>query len=183
MTDTPASPHADSTAHEPVPAALAEVAFHAGRRPALTPEQEDALADATGLTPQLREAFGGVALSPLALKLGLVFREVGAQRCVATMPVEGNEQPLGLLHGGAHVVLAETLASVAASLHAGPGRAAVGIELSASHHRGAAAGTVTGTATAIHLGRSLATHEVVMTDADGRRLSTVRVTNTLVDRR
>ncbi|WP_155849886.1 hotdog fold thioesterase, partial [Arthrobacter sp. H41] len=75
----------------------------------------------------------------------------------------------------------ETLGSFAAGIHAGPGRQALGIEISATHHRGIAAGTVTGTATALHLGRTLTTHEVVMTDDDGRRLSTARITNLLRD--
>jgi uncharacterized protein (TIGR00369 family) len=87
----------------------------------------------------------------------------------------------GILHGGAHVVLAETLGSFAASLHAGPTRHAVGIEVSATHHRSIAEGVVTGTCTAIHLGGTLATHEVVMTDEHGRRLSTARITNLIRD--
>ena len=97
------------------------------------------------------------------------------------MPVEGNTQVAGILHGGAHVVLAETLGSFAAGMHAGAGRHAVGIEVNATHHRSVAAGTVTGTCTAIHLGGTLTTHEVVMTDDKGRRLSTARITNMLRD--
>jgi 1,4-dihydroxy-2-naphthoyl-CoA hydrolase len=97
------------------------------------------------------------------------------------MPVEGNTQVAGILHGGAHVVLAETLGSFAAGMHAGAGRHALGIEVSATHHRAIAAGTVTGTCTAIHLGRTLTTHEIVMTDEKGRRLSTARITNMLRD--
>ena len=92
------------------------------------------------------------------------------------MPVEGNTQPAGLLHGGASVVLAETLGSIGAALHAGPGGSAVGVEVSASHHAAAREGTVTGTATAVHLGRTLATYEVVVADESGRRLATARLT-------
>jgi uncharacterized protein (TIGR00369 family) len=98
------------------------------------------------------------------------------------MPVKGNTQPYGILHGGAHVVLAESLGSMSASIHAGPRRIAVGIELNASHTRSITSGTVTGTCTALHLGGTLTTHEIVVTDEQGRRLSTVRITNLLRDR-
>ncbi|BDZ50631.1 hypothetical protein GCM10025867_28720 [Frondihabitans sucicola] len=117
----------------------------------------------------------------LADKMGIEIVELSAERAVATMPVEGNRQPVGILHGGAHVVLAESLGSMAASVHAGPGRIAMGIELNASHSRAATSGVVTGTCTALHLGRTLTTHEIVMTDEQGRRLSTVRITNILRD--
>jgi 1,4-dihydroxy-2-naphthoyl-CoA hydrolase len=118
----------------------------------------------------------------LAAKMGIRVSEVSAERAVGTMPVEGNTQPVGLLHGGAFVVLAESLGSMAATAHAGPGRIAVGIELNASHSRSARTGVVTGTCSALHLGRTLTTHEVVLTDDEGRRLSTVRITNFLRDR-
>jgi len=107
--------------------------------------------------------------------------EASADRAVATMPVAGNTQPYGLLHGGASAVLAETLGSYAAQMHAGPGRAAVGIELSCTHHRSARSGHVTGTATALHLGRTLATYQVVVEDAEGRRICTARLTCMLID--
>nr|BFF14014.1 hypothetical protein GCM10025699_53170 [Microbacterium flavescens] len=122
-------------------------------------------------------------MGALAEKMGIVVLEMSAERAVARMPVDGNTQPVGILHGGAHVVLAETLGSIAANVHAGPGRLAMGIELNASHSRSAAVGWVTGTCTAIHLGRTLTTHQVVMTDDDGRLLSTVRITNFLTDDR
>jgi uncharacterized protein (TIGR00369 family) len=89
-------------------------------------------------------------------KMGIELVEVSPERVVATMPVEGNTQPYGLLHGGASVVLAETLGSVGSALHAAPDRLSVGIEINATHHRSATSGTVTGTATAIHLGRTTA---------------------------
>ncbi len=116
-------------------------------------------------------------------RLGIHLVEVSAQRAVGTMPVEGNTQPYGLLHGGATAALAETLGSYAAAAHAGPGRQAVGIELSATHHRSARAGIVTGTATAIHLGRSTATYEIVVLDPESRRLCTARLTCMLIDDR
>lgn len=121
-------------------------------------------------------------IGALAEKMGIRVLEFSAERSVATMPVEGNTQPYGILHGGAHVVLAESLGSMSSSLHAGPGRIAVGIELNASHTRSVSSGIVTATCTALHLGRTLATHEIVVTDADGRRLSTIRITNLIRDR-
>jgi uncharacterized protein (TIGR00369 family) len=118
-------------------------------------------------------------LGALAEKMGIVLTELSAERAVATMPVEGNTQPIGILHGGAHVVLAESLGSFAANVHAHPWGYAVGIELNASHHASARSGTVTGTCTAIKLGKTLTTHEIKMTDEDGTLLSTVRITNFL----
>ena len=118
-------------------------------------------------------------LGPLAEKLGIVLVELSAEKAVATMPVAGNTQPIGLLHGGAHVVLAESLGSFAANVHAHPWGFAVGIELNASHHGSISEGTVTGTCTAVKLGKTLATHEIKMTDETGRLLSTVRITNYL----
>jgi 1,4-dihydroxy-2-naphthoyl-CoA hydrolase len=118
----------------------------------------------------------------LAEKMGIVFQELSPQRAVATMPAEGNTQPYGVVHGGAYVVLAESLGSMAANVHAGPDRVAFGIELNASHTRSASSGTVTGTCTAIHLGGTLTTHEIVLTDDEGRRLSTVRITNIIRER-
>ncbi|MBO0610477.1 hotdog fold thioesterase [Myceligenerans salitolerans] len=109
-------------------------------------------------------------------KLGIEFTEISAERTAGRMPVEGNTQPAGLLHGGSSAVLAETLASVAAQVHAGEGRQAVGLDLNATHHRGVRSGTVTGVATAIHRGRSTAAYEVVITDEDGRRVCTARLT-------
>ena len=109
-------------------------------------------------------------------KLGIVLTEVGPDRLVATMPVVGNTQPYGLLHGGASVVLAETLGSIGAALHAGPGKAVVGLDINATHHRAARSGTVTGTAIPLSLGRTLVSYEVVVTDEAGRRLCTSRIT-------
>ena len=97
------------------------------------------------------------------------------------MPVEGNTQPYGLLHGGASCVLAETLGSTGAALHAGRDRFTVGIEINATHHRAAAAGQVTGVATQVHAGRTLATYDIVITDDQGRRVCTARLSCLLRD--
>jgi 1,4-dihydroxy-2-naphthoyl-CoA hydrolase len=113
-------------------------------------------------------------------KLGIELLEISAERVVATMPVSGNTQPYGLLHGGASVALAETLGSVGSALHALPDKLSVGVDINATHHRAATSGVVTGTATAIHLGRSSAAYEVVITDEDGRRVCTSRITCALM---
>ncbi len=112
----------------------------------------------------------------LGEKMGIEFLEVTPERVVGRMPVAGNTQPFGLLHGGASVVLAETLGSIGALMHAGEDRIAVGIEINATHHRAARAGFVTGTATALSLGNTLATFQVVITDDDGKLVCTSRIT-------
>ena len=112
----------------------------------------------------------------LGEKMGIELIELTAERVVARMPVAGNTQPFGLLHGGASVVLAESLGSAGAMMHAGEGRIAVGIEINATHHRGVRAGFVTGTATALSLGNTLATYDVLITDEDGNRVCTSRIT-------
>lgn len=116
-------------------------------------------------------------MGALAEKMGMEFVEFSIDRCVATMPVEGNTQPVGLMHGGAYVVLGESLGSMAANLHAGAGRLAVGVDINATHTRSATAGVVTGVCTPVHLGRSITVHEIVVSDDQGRRCSTIRITN------
>lgn len=122
-----------------------------------------------------------IELGELDIKMGVRILEQSAARVVATMPVEGNRQSFGLLHGGASVAFAEALGSWAAVIHAGPGRSAVGVDINATHHRAARSGLVTGTATAIRLGRTITSHEVVVTDEDGNRLCTARITNLIID--
>jgi 1,4-dihydroxy-2-naphthoyl-CoA hydrolase len=112
----------------------------------------------------------------LAERMGIKILSASGAEVVATMPVAGNIQPYGLLHGGASCVLAETIGSLGAALRAGPDRVAVGIEISATHHRGATEGEVTAVATLVHGGRTLATYEIVVTDQEGRRLCTSRLT-------
>jgi len=108
-------------------------------------------------------------------RMGIKITEASALRVVGIMPVHGNTQPYGLLHGGASCVLAETLGSTGAALQAGSGRVAVGIEISATHHRAASAGHVTGVATRLHAGRTLATYDIVITDDRGQRVCTARL--------
>jgi uncharacterized protein (TIGR00369 family) len=129
------------------------------------------------LSEQAKKVSSSRGVGALAEKMGIQILELSAERAVATMPVEGNTQPIGLLHGGAYLVLGETLCSFAANVWAHPNGYAVGIEISASHTKSATSGVVTGTATAISLGKSLTVHEIVVTNESGDRLSTVRITN------
>lgn len=136
---------------------------------------------AEGAAPVQTATFEDLALDvyksggTLGEKLGIKFVELSAQRLVATMPVEGNTQPAGLLHGGASAALAETLGSIGAAIHAGPGAMVVGVDLNATHHRAARSGLVTGTATPLHLGRTVATYDIVITDENGKRVCTARI--------
>jgi uncharacterized protein (TIGR00369 family) len=109
-------------------------------------------------------------------KMGIKIIEASPQRLVGTMPVEGNTQPFGLLHGGANVVLAESLGSVGTHLHAGPTRKIVGVDVNATHHKSATSGIVTGVATAISLGKTMCCYEVVITNEQGQRTCTARIT-------
>jgi 1,4-dihydroxy-2-naphthoyl-CoA hydrolase len=118
----------------------------------------------------------------LATRMGISFLEVRPGRLVATMPVEGNRQPYGLLHGGASAVLAETMGSIAAQLHAGPDRMAIGVDLNCTHLRAARDGLVTGVCTPLHEGRRVATYQIEITDADGRPTCVARLTCQLIAR-
>ncbi|OII62432.1 thioesterase [Streptomyces sp. CC53] len=112
----------------------------------------------------------------LGNRMGVQIIEAAPDRVVGTMPVEGNTQPYGLLHGGASAVLAETLGSIGAMLHGGSRKIAVGVDLNCTHHRGVRSGLVTGVATPVHRGRSTATYEIVITDEQDKRVCSARLT-------
>ena len=116
-------------------------------------------------------------------KMGIEITEASPQRLVGRMPVEGNTQPFGLLHGGANVVLAESLGSVGTHLHAGPTRRIVGIEISASHHKSTTEGYVTAVATAVTLGKTLCTYNVEITNDKGEKTCTARITCLILAKR
>ncbi|STD39272.1 uncharacterized protein, possibly involved in aromatic compounds catabolism [Corynebacterium striatum] len=125
-----------------------------------------------------------IQLGELDKKMGVEVVEQSPEKVVATMPVEGNTQSFGLLHGGAMACLAEAVGSWAAVIHASTlGKVAVGVDINATHHASGRAGLVTATATAIKLGRTLCSHEVIITDEDGKRLCTARITNAVVDKK
>lgn len=133
-------------------------------------------------TPPVPDWYASMT-SALDDKLGFELLEASPERVVGRIPVAGNTQPLGLWHGGASCVLIETLGSIGSNLHAGPERVAVGVDLNATHHRSGRRGWITGTATAIRLGRAVASYEVVLVDDDGARVCTGRLTCQLLDRR
>jgi uncharacterized protein (TIGR00369 family) len=112
----------------------------------------------------------------LGEKMGIEILEASPQRLVAKMPVEGNTQPIGLLHGGANVVLAESLGSIGTQLHAGADRKIVGVDINATHHKSATTGVVTAVATAISLGKTLCSYQVEITNDKGERTCSARIT-------
>ena len=117
-----------------------------------------------------------IPLGALCERMGVQLLEARKGRVVATMPIEGNTQPFGLLNGGASAVLAETLGSIAAALHAGPGRYPVGLDLNCTHHRSAREGLVTGVATPLSEGRTIASYDIKITDDAGRAICSARLT-------
>ena len=130
---------------------------------------------------QIIEGFARLSEGTLPGRMGITVSAARAEQVIGSMPVDGNIQPYGLLHGGASCVLAETLGSLGAALHAGAGRFAVGIEISATHHRAVAGGVVTGVATRVHGGRTTATYEIAISDGWGRRVCSARLTCLLRD--
>ena len=113
-------------------------------------------------------------------KMGIKIIEASPERIVGTMPVETNTQAFGLLHGGANVVLAELLGSLGAWLHAGGSKQTVGVDINATHHKTARSGIVTGVATPVSRGRTLACYEIVITNAAGERTCTARITSLIL---
>lgn len=128
------------------------------------------------------EAIRELSDASLLVRMGIEILEASALRVVARMPVAGNTQPYGLLHGGASAVLAETVGSIGSAIHAGLGsRIAMGIELNCTHHRAATEGFVMAVATPLSLGRTLATWDIAISDEQGRRICTSRLTCLLRD--
>lgn len=130
------------------------------------------MSEELNLTQLLNERGRGA----LAEAMGIELIEVSAERVVATMPVQGNTQPYGLLHGGASAVLVETLGSLAAAVHGGPTKQALGLNINVTHHKSATSGFVTGVATPMSLGNTIAAIEVVVSDESGVRIATGQLT-------
>jgi 1,4-dihydroxy-2-naphthoyl-CoA hydrolase len=127
-------------------------------------------------TPNYLEIIRGRGSGALDKKMGIEILEASPERLIGRMPVEGNTQPIGLLHGGANVVLAESLGSIGTQLNAGPNRRIVGVDINATHHKSAMSGYVTGVATAVSIGKTLCVYEVVITNEKGERTCTARIT-------
>ncbi len=117
-----------------------------------------------------------IPLGALGERMGMTLVECTPDRVVITMPVEGNTQPYGLLHGGASAVLIETAGSIGAALHAGRDAVVVGLDINATHHRSAREGIVTATATPLSLGRTLTSYVVQVHDSAERLVCTGRLT-------
>lgn len=116
--------------------------------------------------------------------LGIEFTEVAPERVVATMPVDGRHlQPLGYLHGGVSVVLAESVASVGAWINCGEGQTAFGTEINASHVRARRSGTLTATGTPLHRGRTSQTWQVEISDEEGKLVCVSRCSLAVVNER
>jgi 1,4-dihydroxy-2-naphthoyl-CoA hydrolase len=130
------------------------------------------LVDMSDYLDEIRKRGSGA----LDSKMGIKIIEASPERLVGTMPVAGNTQPIGLLHGGANVVLAESLGSIGTQLHAGPNRRIVGVDINATHHKSAISGVVTAVATAISLGKTLCCYEVEITNDKGERTCSARIT-------
>lgn len=122
-------------------------------------------------------------IGALDKKMGIEIIEASPERLVATMPVEGNTQPIGLLHGGANVVLAESLGSIGTQLHAGADRKIVGVDINATHHKSATSGIVTAVATAISLGKTLCSYNIEIKNDKGERTCTARITCLILNQR
>ncbi|NLB46659.1 MAG: hotdog fold thioesterase [Microbacteriaceae bacterium] len=116
-------------------------------------------------------------IGDLAKRMGILVTEFSEAHIIATMPVEGNTQAFGIMHGGAYVVLGELLGSIHANMFAPEGKFAVGVDVNATHTASANQGLVTAVCAPVHLGNSMTVHDIAITDADGKRCSTVRITN------
>jgi len=142
---------------------------------ALNPTRADIKMDQLS-AEELKNALNAYGLGELAERMGIKLISVSAKESVATMPVNGNRQPLGLLNGGASAVLAETLGSIAANVHAYPKQVAVGIDLQITHHRPTTSGLVSATATAIHLGKTLGTYQINVSDENKKLIASAKLT-------
>jgi uncharacterized protein (TIGR00369 family) len=135
-----------------------------------------AMADSKSIP--LMADFRGLATRGLADALGIELVELSPERVVATMPVDQRtRQPFGILHGGASVALAETVASVGATANVDREEfVAVGLEINANHLRAKSEGTITATATPIHLGRTTHVWDIRIVDEEGRGVCVSRCT-------
>ena len=133
----------------------------------------------------LPEWYGPLAARGLAAALGIEIVELSRERVVATMPVDDRtRQPFGLLHGGASIALAETVASFGAHVHIDRDRySAVGLEINSNHLRAKTEGVVRATATPIHLGRATQVWSIEIADEQGRLVCLSRCTMAIVERR
>jgi 1,4-dihydroxy-2-naphthoyl-CoA hydrolase len=124
---------------------------------------------------------GSESLGTLIHAIGLEFLESGPDRVVARIPVKGNTQPYGVLHGGATAALCETVASFGTALAAGPRKRVMGIELNVNHIRAVREGHVTATGAALHVGKTTAVWDMKVQDDEGRLVAVSRLTLAIRD--
>jgi uncharacterized protein (TIGR00369 family) len=134
---------------------------------------------------ELPDWYGALGTRGLAVSLGIEMVELSRERVVATMPVDDRtRQPFGLLHGGASIALAETVASFGAAVHIDRERlTAVGLEINGNHLRAKTDGVVRATGVPVHLGRSTQVWSIEITDETGRLVCIARCTMAIVERR
>lgn len=134
---------------------------------------------------ELPDWFGPLARRGLPAALGIEVLELTRERVVATMPVDDRtRQPFGLLHGGASIALAETVASLGAVMHVDRERfSAVGLEINGNHLRAKTDGVVRATAVPVHVGRSTQIWSIEIADEAGRLVCISRCTMAVVERR
>jgi 1,4-dihydroxy-2-naphthoyl-CoA hydrolase len=137
--------------------------------PEITPLQGLSPTDAAALANEHMRA-------GLAERLGIEWLEISDERVVARMPVEGNVQPYGILHGGATAALCETVASVGTAVQVGADKRVTGIELNINHLRAATRGFVTATGVPLHLGRITSVWDMRVHDEQGRLIAASRLT-------
>lgn len=148
--------------------------------PAVSPQRTAEL-NSVGVPEKYHPYFDRLSLGGLTAKLGIHFVELSPEYSIATMPVEGNTQLMGLLHGGASAALAETIGSIAAYLSvAHEGKGAMGVDLNVTHLRPASGGLVTAVCRAVKLGKTVCVHTVDITDQNGKQVCAARITNNII---
>ncbi len=143
--------------------------------PSENPPPEGATAE------QMLALANGLLPGTLMERLELEFLEVGTRRLRARIPVKGNTQPYGLLHGGATAALCETIASFGTVYVAGVDKVATGVELNVNHIRAVREGFITATAVPLHVGRTTAVWDMKVHDDDGRLVAASRLTLAIRD--
>jgi 1,4-dihydroxy-2-naphthoyl-CoA hydrolase len=131
------------------------------------------------------DTLNGMSPNTMTEHLGIVFTQIGEDFIKATMPVDHRtHQPLGMLHGGASVVLAETLGSVAATCCVDMSKQyCVGLEINANHIKSVRSGIVTGTTRPIHVGKKTQVWEIKITNEQDELICVSRITMAVIDRK
>jgi 1,4-dihydroxy-2-naphthoyl-CoA hydrolase len=146
------------------------VRYHRGRM------SDPAPAELTPFEPEVLATLAGSSAGTMIERIGVEFLDVARERIVARIPVQGNTQPYGLLHGGATAALLETIGSLGTALLVGPARMVTGIELNVNHIRAVREGHATAVGTPLHVGRTTAVWDFRVHDDQGRLTAAGRLT-------